>query len=151
MKVLSPLRICGITKPALRDVSEQLGLFTARKPAYACLATRIPTGTRITAEQLEKVEQAESALMDMGFSDFRVRHPEGYAKLQVKPEQLPLVFEKREEILAVLEPLFGTVCLDMTNGRVLFLHEKIDGDGLYCYNWEHRQKCRSCSCRTELK
>lgn len=113
MKVLSPLRICGITKPALRDVSEQLGLFTARKPAYACLATRIPTGTRITAEQLEKVEQAESALMDMGFSDFRVRHPEGYAKLQVKPEQLPLVFEKREEILAVLEPLFGTVCLDM--------------------------------------
>ena len=51
MKVLSPLRICGITKPALRDVSEQLGLFTARKPAYACLATRIPTGTRITAEQ----------------------------------------------------------------------------------------------------
>jgi len=91
----------------------ELGLFTARKPAYACLATRIPTGTRITAEQLEKVEQAESALMDMGFSDFRVRHPEGYAKLQVKPEQLPLVFEKREEILAVLEPLFGTVCLDM--------------------------------------
>ena len=74
---------------------------------------RIPTGTRITAEQLEKVEQAESALMDMGFSDFRVRHPEGYAKLQVKPEQLSLVFEKREEILAVLEPLFGTVCLDM--------------------------------------
>ena len=113
MKVLSPLRICGITKPALRDVSEQLGLFTARKPAYACLATRIPTGTRITAEQLEKVEQAESALMDMGFSDFRVRHPEGYAKLQVKPEQLSLVLEKREEILAVLEPLFGTVCLDM--------------------------------------
>ena len=99
MKVLSPLRICGITKPALRDVSEQLGLFTARKPAYACLATRIPTGTWITAEQLEK--------------DFRVRHPEGYAKLQVKAEQLPLVFEKREEILAVLEPLFGTVCLDM--------------------------------------
>lgn len=113
MNVLSPLRICGITKPALRDVSEQLGLFTARKPAYACLATRIPTGTRITAEQLEKVEQAESALMDMGFSDFRVRHPEGYAKLQVKPEQLSLVLEKREEILAVLEPLFGTVCLDM--------------------------------------
>lgn len=113
LHVLSPLRICGITKPALRDVSEQLGLFTARKPAYACLATRIPTGTRITAEQLQKVEQAESALVDMGFSDFRVRCPEGYAKLQVKREQLPLVMEKREEILSILEPLFGTVCLDL--------------------------------------
>ena len=33
--------------------------------------------------------------------------------------------------------------LDLTNGRVLFLHEKIDGDGLYCYNWEHRQRCRN--------
>lgn len=113
LHVLSPLRICGITKPALRDVSEQLGLFTARKPAYACLATRIPTGTRITAEQLQKVEQAESTLMDMGFSDFRVRCPEGYAKLQVKPEQLQFVLEKREEILNVMGPLFGTVCLDL--------------------------------------
>ena len=113
LHVLSPLRICGITKPALRDVSEQLGLFTARKPAYACLATRIPTGTRITAEQLQEVEQAESTLMDMGFSDFRVRCPEGYAKLQVKPEQLQFVLEKREEILNVLGPLFGTVCLDL--------------------------------------
>ncbi|WP_462416665.1 ATP-dependent sacrificial sulfur transferase LarE [Eubacterium ramulus] len=113
LHVLSPLRICGITKPALRDVSEQLGLFTARKPAYACLATRIPTGTRIMAEQLQKVEQAESTLMDMGFSDFRVRCPEGYAKLQVKPEQLQFVLEKREEILNVMGPLFGTVCLDL--------------------------------------
>ena len=49
----------------------------------------------------------------MGFTDFRVRHPEGYAKLQVKPEQLSLVMEKREEILTVLEPIFGTVCLDL--------------------------------------
>lgn len=51
--------------------------------------------------------------MDMGFSDFRVRCPEGYAKLQVKPEQLQFVLEKREEILNVMGPLFGTVCLDL--------------------------------------
>ena len=107
------LRICGITKPVLRDESEKHGLFTARKPAYACLATRIPSGTRITAKQLQDVEQAETALAAMGFTDFRVRHPEGYAKLQVKPEQLSLVMEKREEILTVLEPIFGTVCLDL--------------------------------------
>ena len=113
LKVLSPLRICGITKPVLRDESEKHGLFTARKPAYACLATRIPSGTRISAKQLQDVEQAETALAAMGFTDFRVRHPEGYAKLQVKPEQLSLVMEKREEILTVLEPIFGTVCLDL--------------------------------------
>ena len=100
-------------KTGTSDESEKLGLFTARKPAYACLATRIPSGTRIRAKQLQDVEQAETALTAMGFTDFRVRHPEGYAKLQVKPEQLSLVMEKREEILTVLEPIFGTVCLDL--------------------------------------
>ena len=66
LHVLSPLRICGITKPALRDVSEQLGYLphvNRHMPVWQHESRR---GTRITAEQLQKVEQAESTLMDMG-------------------------------------------------------------------------------------
>lgn len=113
LKVLSPLRICGITKDELREASRQLGLFTADKPAYACLATRIPSGTRLTQQKLELVEKAENALAQMGFSDFRVRYMEKAAKLQIKENQLPLVLEKREDILDILKPIFGNVYLDL--------------------------------------
>ena len=71
--VISPLRDCGLTKAEIRRLSKQAGLTTYDKPSYACLATRIPTGTTITRELLEKIERAEGALSDMGFSDFRVR------------------------------------------------------------------------------
>ena len=67
--VRSPLRECGITKKMVRAESAQAGLFTAAKPSYACLATRIPAGERIEAETLRRVETAESFLSSLGFSD----------------------------------------------------------------------------------
>ena len=111
--VLSPLRICGITKSVLRDESEKLGLFTARKPAYACLATRIPTGTPLTRELLCQIETAENALFDMGFSDFRVRRLADAAKLQIPSDQFPLILEKRADLMRILKPVFGNVYLDL--------------------------------------
>ena len=67
--------------------------------AYACLATRIPTGTTITAENLEKAEKAEGAVTKLGFKDFRVRIIGNTGKLQVKPEQMQKAIELRKEIL----------------------------------------------------
>lgn len=113
LHVLSPLRICGITKSALRNDSEKLGLFTAGKPAYACLATRIPTGTKLTEETLHNVENAENALMELGFTDFRIRCLSDAAKLQVKEEQYVLALEKRNEILEILKPKFDNIYLDL--------------------------------------
>jgi PP-loop superfamily ATP-utilizing enzyme len=60
-------------KAEICRLSKQAGLFIHDKPAYACLATRVPAGTAITKELLEKIERAESELFDMGFTDFRVR------------------------------------------------------------------------------
>ena len=113
LEVCSPLRVCGITKPALREASREAGLFTWNKPAYACLATRIPTGREITAEALTRTEQAEAALAAMGFSDFRVRLRGGEARLQLREAQLSLALEKRTEILAALTPLYEGVTLDL--------------------------------------
>ena len=73
MKVLSPLRLSGIIKTALREYSRNAGLFTWNKPAYACLATRVPSGISIEASVLKDVEWAEKSLSDLGFRDFRVR------------------------------------------------------------------------------
>ena len=113
LEVRSPLRECGITKAEVRRLSKEAGLFTWNKPAYACLATRIPTGTTLTAEMLTKVERAEAAMAGLGFTDFRVRVAGGAARLQVTEEQLPLVLAKREEILKALAPEFAAVTLDL--------------------------------------
>ena len=113
LEVRSPLRECGLTKAQVRRLSREAGLFTWDKPAYACLATRIPTGAPITKEDLEKVERAEGALHTLGFRDFRVRLFHGAARLQVTEEQLPLVLEQREAISSSLGAAFDGVLLDL--------------------------------------
>ena len=113
LSVRSPLRECGLTKAEIRRLSREAGLFTWDKPAYACLATRIPTGTAITVQDLTATENAESALFDLGFTDFRVRKAGDSAKLQVPAGQLPLVLEKRTEILERLKPYYRNITLDL--------------------------------------
>ena len=109
LEVRSPLRECGLTKDDVRRLSKEAGLFTWDKPAYACLATRIPTGTAITAEDLARVEEAETALHGLGFRDFRVRLFHGAARVQVPEAQLPLALEQREKILAALGAFDGAL------------------------------------------
>ena len=71
--VCSPLRDAGLTKQDIRALSREMGLPTADKPAFACLATRIPCGEEITEEKLDMIEQAEQVLLDSGFRQLRVR------------------------------------------------------------------------------
>lgn len=112
LKVLSPLRECGLTKSKIRELSKAAGLFTWDKPAYACLATRIPTNTPLDAETLLKVERSEQALMDMGFSDFRVRVFNKAARIQLLPAQLINAAERATEIRHALEPYFDVILFD---------------------------------------
>lgn len=113
LEVRSPLRECGITKPEVRRLSKEAELFTWDKPAYACLATRIPTGVPITAEDLNHVEQAENALFALGFSDFRVRLYHGAARIQVPEKDFSRVIAQKEAILRAVSPLFKSVFLDL--------------------------------------
>ena len=113
LEVRSPLRECGISKKEVRRRSKEAGLFTWEKPAYACLATRIASGTRITEADLERAERAETLLADLGFRDFRVRITGEGARIQATEEQLPLVLEKRKEITGALKDLFPAVSLDL--------------------------------------
>ena len=113
LEVRSPLRECGLTKAEIRAQSKKAGLFTWNKPAYACLATRIPTGTAITAGDLERVEAAEGALFALGFTDFRVRLLSGAARIQLPADQWDRVSELREAIREALSPRFDAVLLDL--------------------------------------
>ena len=113
LSVLSPLRACGLTKARIRELSREAGLFTWDKPAYACLATRVPTGEPITAEKLEKTERAETYLFSLGLTDFRVRYFAGAARIQVPEAQLPQLLQNRTKILSELKKIYPAVLLDL--------------------------------------
>lgn len=113
MQIKSPLRLCGLTKAQVRQNSKELGLFTWNKPAYACLATRVPNGTAITIEALQRVETAENALFAMGYTDFRVRVMGTIARLQLPASQFERVAKEYKQITAALAPVFSGVLLDL--------------------------------------
>ena len=113
LHVCSPLRECGLTKAEIRRLSREAGLFTWDKPAYACLATRIPSGDAITAEKLLATERAEAFLFSLGLTDFRVRNYHGAARLQFPEAQLYAVLAHRAEILQELKKDYPAVLLDL--------------------------------------
>ena len=113
LSVLSPLRDCGLTKDEIRRRSREAGLFTWDKSAYACLATRIPTGEAITTEALRATEAAENCLFSLGFRDFRVRKLGDAARLQLPAEQFGQLLERRAQVLSELKQYYSAVLLDL--------------------------------------
>lgn len=111
--VRSPLRECGLNKQEIRQLSKEAGLFTWNKPAYACLATRIPAGTPIELKDLERTEAAEETLHQLGLRDFRVRLIGDAAKIQVPCSAFSKVLKHREEIVQNLKKLYSAVLLDL--------------------------------------
>ncbi|MCG6551158.1 MAG: ATP-dependent sacrificial sulfur transferase LarE [Candidatus Magnetominusculus sp. LBB02] len=101
--VKSPLAEAGLTKAEIRELSRQKGLRTWDRPSSPCLSSRMPYGELITAHALHMVEQAETALCELGFVAMRVRKhgdmarielPEGDIEKAVKPEIKQLIVEK---------------------------------------------------------
>ena len=113
LSVRSPLRECGLTKKEIRRLSKEAGLFTYDKPAYACLATRIPTGDTITPEKLSRTEEAEAYLHSLGLRDFRVRTLGDSARIQVTESDLETVLKNRKAIVSHLKALYSGVMLDL--------------------------------------
>lgn len=112
LRVLSPLRLCGLTKSDVRRLSREAGLFTHDKPSYACLATRVPTDTPITADLLSRVEASEAALSSIGYRDFRVRVFAGGARLELTEADLARALSDVAAIRGAVSPHFDPVMID---------------------------------------
>jgi pyridinium-3,5-biscarboxylic acid mononucleotide sulfurtransferase len=87
-RVLAPLLEVGLRKQEIRELSRLAGLPTWDRPASACLSSRIPYGTQVTPELLQKVERAEAVLRALGFRQFRVRAHGELARIELAPEEL---------------------------------------------------------------
>lgn len=116
--VRSPLREAGFTKADIRALARHLGLPNWDKPSFACLSSRFPYGTRITPELLARVDGCEKFLRSLGFRQFRVRHHDTIARIEVEPHEMMRVLEHREAILARFRELGYTyVTLDIEGYR----------------------------------
>jgi uncharacterized protein len=123
--VRSPLVDAGLTKTEIRAISRDLGLPTWDQPASPCLSSRFPTGLAITVERLTQVDRAEAALRELGFREFRVRHHDDTARIEVPAEAFARFAEEqvRRDVAAALKSLgFRFVAVDLSPFRSGNLH-----------------------------
>ncbi|MEU0369017.1 ATP-dependent sacrificial sulfur transferase LarE [Streptomyces sp. NPDC006283] len=119
-RVLRPLAAAGLDKAAVRRIARAMGLPSADKPAAPCLASRVPHFEEVSPEKLAQVEQAEKALRELGFSDFRVRHHGDVARIEVPVAEIARVVSDtaREGVLAAVKAAgFRMVAVDLAGIR----------------------------------
>lgn len=121
MGVFAPMIDAGLTKNDIRLLSKEMNLETWNKAALPCLATRIPYGIPITVKALEMVDRAEDVLISLGFNACRVRKYENTARIEVNPEEIENISDKknRETIVRKFRKIgFSRVAVDL-EGYVL--------------------------------
>ncbi len=122
----SPLQEAGLTKAEIRILSKHVGLPTWNKPAFACLSSRFPYGEDITRKKLTQVDLAEEFLRSLGFYQFRVRHHQTIARLEIDQVDFERILSKeiRDQIVAKLKELgFSYVTLDLQGYRMGSMNE----------------------------
>lgn len=125
-RVRAPLAEAGLTKLEIRRLSREMGLPTWDKPSMACLSSRIPYGSEVSAEKLAVIERAEDVLRGLGLRQFRVRHHDAIARLEVDPADFAELVRSpvRELVVARLQELgFKYVALDLQGYRTGSLNE----------------------------
>lgn len=116
--VRSPLIEVGMGKAEIRVLAKNLGLSNWNKPSYACLSSRIQYGERVTADKLRVLDEAERFVRSLGFVQFRVRHHDTLARIEVTADQFALAMEQRGALTARLKELGYTyVTLDLAGFR----------------------------------
>lgn len=128
--VRSPLLELGFKKAEIRELSRELGLPTWNRQSFACLASRIPYGDRITPELLERIWKAENVLKEMGFRQYRVRNHGDIARIEVDGESMESLLRDesiRETIVRRLKTLgYGYVTLDLQGYRTGSMNEPLE-------------------------
>lgn len=114
--VISPLANAQLTKAEIYELSRELHLPTAHKPAMACLATRFPVNETLTRDKLLLVERAEALLHEMGFSQVRARHHGDVLRIEVDEAEIPqfLAYDVRNKAVREMQGLgYKYVSLDL--------------------------------------
>ena len=131
--IVSPLRDAGLGKKEIRRLSQEMGLPTWDKPAFACLSSRFPYGQSITSAKLQMVDLAEQFLLNLGFRQVRVRHHGDIARIEVSTEERSRFFEDAmmDKVSERFKELgFAYAALDLKGYRTGSMNEVIDTKGI---------------------
>ena len=126
--VRSPLDDADLSKAEIRELSRRAGLPTWDEPASACLSSRIPYHSEVTAEKLAMIERGEDALLALGFRVCRVRHHGEVARVELGPDEMARALEPatREAVVAGLKAVgYRYVTLDLQGYRMGSLNEGV--------------------------
>ncbi|MCF7791079.1 MAG: ATP-dependent sacrificial sulfur transferase LarE [Victivallales bacterium] len=116
LNIISPFSLAELTKKDIRTLSAKYMLTTSEKPAYACLASRIPYGEKITGAKLKRIADTEKKIKELGFTQFRVRNRESTARLEFIPDEIDKAWRHRK--------ILSNICR-----RSGYLYAAIDCDG----------------------
>jgi uncharacterized protein len=131
LEIESPLLACKISKAEVRRLSQALGLATWNKPTNACLLTRLPIGTHVSMEDLQRVEEAERFLKLRGYEWVRVRVHGDLARIEIAPHQRQRLLEEAETVASTIEGLgFRHVSLDLLGYRLGSMNPDGQGAGM---------------------
>lgn len=126
-KIRSPLAEADLTKEEIRALSKKLKLPSWDKPSLACLASRIPYGSKISKNILERIYKAETALNSMGFRQVRLRHYGGLCRIEVPKEDIHRLINNRSRVVENLKKLgYNYITLDLEGYRTGSMNEVID-------------------------
>lgn len=116
--ILSPLAEAGFTKQEVRELAEEYGISVANRPSTPCMATRFPYGAKLDYDSMRRVEKGEEWLRNLGFYNVRIRVHGDIARIEVDKEEMLLLLEKKEEVIAKLKELgYLYITLDLEGFR----------------------------------
>ena len=124
--VQSPLRDVGFSKDEIRACSKELGLPTWDHQSFACLASRVPYGSEITPDRLERIGKAEALLRDLGLNHYRVRDHGTLARLELDSDGINRLMDDstRNRIIDHIKACgFTYVTLDLQGFRTGSMNE----------------------------
>ena len=125
-EIAAPLAEVGMTKPEIRALSQLRLLPSWDKPQAACLASRFPTGTEISVEQLRQVDRAEAALTQLGFRGHRVRHHGTIARIEIQADDWSRIGDRtiRDSVTQALKEIgYKHVTLDLAGYKPAGLNQ----------------------------
>jgi len=132
LKIKSPLLETGFSKEDIRKLSKALGLSSWDKPPLACLASRVPYGTEITAGLLRRIDQAEAYLISLGFKQVRLRHHNELCRIEIEKKDISRLLRYRQAIVDKLKNLgYNYITLDLEGYRTGSLNEVINEKSIF--------------------
>jgi len=129
--IRSPLAEAKLTKSDIRRLSSEMKLPTADLPASPCLASRIAYGIEVTEQRLRQIDEAEDFLRKLGLAEFRVRHHDTIARIEVNPKDIKKIAAEplRSQIVDKIKSLgFKFVTVDLQGFRSGSLNEPLSDE-----------------------